>query len=135
MVIWIGSSFIQKANRLAVQRHELALETNVSDLGDILLPVAPVIFEKEGDGRGGVPVSAIQRELKDICAGHWLRNFNGLCRGELGGSREVEVVAILEQLHGSRGGNCRRSVEEKGMDFDLAGEPVGFRLDLLFQFR
>lgn len=86
MVVRIGRSFIQEANRLAIQRHELALESDVSDLGDILLPVAPVIFEKEGDGRGGIPVSAIQRELKDICAGHWLRDFNGLGRGELGGS-------------------------------------------------
>lgn len=81
MVVRVGSSLIQKANRLAIQRHELALEPNVSDLSDILLSTTPIILKEECDGRGGVPVSPVQRELKDISTGHGLRDFQSLCGG------------------------------------------------------
>lgn len=81
MIVRVRSGLIQEANRLAIQRHELPLEPNVSDLSDILLSATPIILKEECDGRGSVPVSPVQRELKDIRTGHGLGDFQGLCGG------------------------------------------------------
>lgn len=85
MVIRIGSSFVQKANGFAIQRHKLAFEPNVAHLSDVLFPVTPIILDKDRDGRGHVPVRAIERQLEDVRAGNRLWHFNGLGRAELGG--------------------------------------------------
>ena len=85
MVVGIRSSLIQKAHGLAIQCHKLALEPNVAKLGDVLFAGTPIIFHKDRDRRGCVPVRAIERQIEDVRAGNRLRDFNGLGRGELGG--------------------------------------------------
>lgn len=60
MIAGISSSLIQKANRFSVQRHELALEANVANFGDILLAITPIVLDKDGDGGSGVPMGAVK---------------------------------------------------------------------------
>lgn len=79
MVIRISSSFIQEANRLTIQRHKLTLEPYVSNLGNVLLAVTPVIFKEKGDGGSSVPVRAVQWQFKYVSAGDRLRDLEGLC--------------------------------------------------------
>lgn len=122
MIIRVGSSFVQEADGLTIQSHELTLETNVANLGDVVLAVSPIILEEESDRCGGIPMSAVQREFEDIGAGYGLRDLDGLGRGELGGSGEVEIIAVLEQLDGLRSSGSWCSVQEERVKFDLAGE-------------
>lgn len=89
MVAGVGGTLVQKADRLSIQRHELALETNVANLGDILLTIAPIVLDKDGDRGSGVPMCAIQGQFENIFAWDGLWDLDGLDRAEVGGSREV----------------------------------------------
>lgn len=79
MVTGVGSSLIQEAHGLPVQRHELALKPNVSYLGDIVVPVTPVILEEKCDRCCSVPVSPVEWQFKNIGTDNWLRDLDGLC--------------------------------------------------------
>ena len=46
MIARIRSSLIEKADRLPIQRHKLALEAEVVDARDVVLAVTPVIDEE-----------------------------------------------------------------------------------------
>lgn len=125
MIARIGSSLVEEIDGLAVQRHKLALEAHVPDAGDVVVPAAPVVFEKERNRGGTVPVRAVQRHFENIGPGQGLRDLEGLGWGEVGGGCEVEVVAVFEELHGFRGGGRRGGPDENGVDFYLASEAVG----------
>lgn len=125
MITRVRSSLVQEANRLPVQRHELALKPDVANLGDVLVAVTPIVFNKDGNGGSGIPMGAVQRDLKDILASHGLWNLDGLGRREVGGSRKIQIVAILEKLECFGGSGGGRSVDEDGMKFNLAGEAGG----------
>lgn len=86
VIIRVRSSFVQEADRFTVQRHELALETDIANLGDIILAVCPVVLEEKCDGCGGVPMGAVQRKLENIGTSHGLGDLDGLSRGKLGRS-------------------------------------------------
>lgn len=89
MVAGVGSSLVQEADRLSIQRHELALEANVANLGDILFTVAPIVLDKDCNGGSGVPMGAIQGRFKNVLARNRPGDLDGLGRGEVGGSREI----------------------------------------------
>lgn len=122
MVAGVGSSLIQEADRLSVQRHELALEANVANLGDILITVAPIVLDKDCNRGSSVPMGAIQGQFKNVFSWDRSWDLNGLGRGKIGGSREIQVVSVLEKLEslGSCRGGC--GVEEDRVQFDLASE-------------
>lgn len=107
MITRVSSSLIQEADGLSVQRHELALEANVANLGDILLTVTPIVLNEDCNGGGGVPMGTVHWNFEDVLAGHGLWDLDGLGRGEIGDNREIQIVAVLEELEslgGSRGG-------------------------------
>ena len=89
MVAGVGSSLVQEADRLSIQRHELTLETNVANLGDVLLTIAPIVLDKDGDRGSGIPMCAIQGQFENVFAWHGLWDLDGLGRREVGGSREI----------------------------------------------
>lgn len=126
MVARIRSRLVHHTNRLAIQSHKLALEPNVSDLRDVLLPAAPVILEEQRDRGRRVPVRAVQGQLENILPGLRLRHLDGLRRGEVGSGAEIQVGAVFEQLEGLGSGWGRCGVEQKGVELYLAGEPVRY---------
>ena len=126
MITRVSSSLVQEADRLPVQRHELALKADVANLGDVLVTVTPIVFKKDRNGGSGIPMRAVQSDLKDILASHGLWDLDGLGWREVGGSREVQVVAILEKLECFRGSGGGRGVDENGVKFNLAGEAGGW---------
>lgn len=53
--------------------------------------------------------------------------FLGWC--QFGSGREVQVVTVLEELQGFRGGRRRCGPNDNRVDFDLAGEPNGIQMN------
>lgn len=81
MVAGVGSSLVQEADRLSIQCHELALEANVANLGDILITVAPIVLDKDCNRGSGVPMCAIQGQFKNVLAWDGLWDLDGLGGG------------------------------------------------------
>lgn len=132
MVPRIRCRFVDEVDRFTIQRHELTLETNVPNFGHVLLSVTPIIFEKESDRGGCVPVSTVQGHLKNVSTWNRLRNLQGLRWFEFRGGRKVEVLAVLEQLQGFRGRRGRCSINQKRVNFDLASESASFKDPLAY---
>lgn len=78
MVPRVRGRLVNEINRFTIQCHKLTLESNVPDFRNVLFSVTPVIFKKEGDRGGRVPVSTVQGHFKNIGASDWLRNFQDL---------------------------------------------------------
>ena len=61
MILWIRSSLIEEVNRFPRQLHKLPLEPNISNLGNILFAITPIILEEQCDGGGSVPMRSVER--------------------------------------------------------------------------
>lgn len=83
MVTRISRSFIQEANGLPIQCHELALEPDVSHLSNVIFSIAPVIFKEESDRCSRIPVSSVEGQLENIRTDNRLWDLDGLCWREL----------------------------------------------------
>ena len=92
MVLRIGGFFVQNLHRLSIQLRKLALESNPVYPADI---VAVVIFEEEVQVVHISERGSLDRQLLDVISS---RDMERLSWGEIGGSREVEVIAVVVQL-------------------------------------
>jgi hypothetical protein len=80
MILGISSSLVEEVNRLPGQLHKLPFETDISNLGNILLAITPVILKEERDGSSSVPMRAVKRQFENIRTGDRLRDLDCLSR-------------------------------------------------------
>lgn len=122
MVSRIRCCLVNEIYRLPIQRRKLTLEPNVADLGYIFFPVTPVVFEKEGNRSGSVPMRTVQIQFKNVGPGNWVWDLQCLRWFEVGGGCEVQVVTVSEKFQGFGSRWSRCSVDKERVNFDLAGE-------------
>lgn len=49
MVTWVGSRFVQEADGLSVQRHEVAFEAEIVHMCHVLIAIRVVVFDEQVD--------------------------------------------------------------------------------------
>lgn len=135
VITGVGGRLVHESHGLSVQSHELTLKTDVADFGDFLLTITPVVLKEKSNRSGGVPVGAVQRDLKDISSSLGLGDLESLDRRQLRGKRKVEIVTVLEELDGLGGRRGGRSVDQESMELGLTGETMVNCVSLIFVLR
>ncbi len=131
MIARIRRRLVQHADRLTDQPHPRAPQTEIADLGRILLTAGVVGFDEEGEGGGGVEEGAVQRQFENVGrrggggVGAWRGQIQGLGRWEVGGGGEVEVRSVPVQVDCLGGGGGWGGVQEEAVQAALASESGG----------
>lgn len=119
MVTRVGGQLDHEIDRLLVQLHKVALESQIGHPGFVFVAVAPVVLEEQSQGAGGVEQGALDGYLLHLAR---LADLEGLGRWLLRGSAEVEGVVVEEDVEGLGGGGRGGCADQDAVQPDLAGE-------------
>lgn len=114
-----GESTHKDIGRCSSQLHPFALEAQVRDPRDVLVAVAKVVREEEGEALHLAELGPLHGEVLHLGG---LRELELLLGGRVLGRLEVDVLPVLEDLERlGRAGRLRRA-DEDGVQLDLPGE-------------
>lgn len=117
MIRGVGRRLVENRDGLFVQRHELALETQIADPGRLRPPVLLKEEGKRSSHSKPIPLDWILQHPRVPCQLQSLRSFR------VNSGVEVQVLAVDEQLQ-RFGRRCVvRGTDQNRLELDLAGEP------------
>jgi hypothetical protein len=125
MITRISRCFVQKSDRLAVQTHVFALESQVAESRHLFFPATPVILDEQRERLRRVEERPAYRQLLDL---RRLRELERLCvlrcvREQ--GADEIEVGrvgAVLEDAEGVWCAGVGGGPDEDAVEVDLSRE-------------
>ena len=121
MILRISRRLIQEIHRLATQLHPLAFKPNVAYPRLVLFTLAPIVLEKQVQRSYRIEERAFDGDFLDVVA---LCELEYLGWWEIGGSAEVEVVAVDEEFEGLGCAGGGGGAEEDAVEADLGCEAI-----------